>query len=107
MPPWDVSDSACVRYAYARRWIAAGVDYDSMSDALITRVDSALAELQRHVGLRAVGQYGRELWRGSKRLGGGLWWVVDPPALHAAATTLARVLWVGHGTPPSSVWLPR
>lgn len=105
-PPWKVTDTACVRYAFARRWIAAHVDYDSIGDDVLARVDSTLTALQWRANIREIGQYGRELWRGTKRLGGGLWWVIDPPPLHRP-NALPRVLWVGHGVPSSSVWLPR
>jgi hypothetical protein len=109
-PPWHITDSACVAYAHARRWVRPGTKYDddAFTDEILDRVVSTLESLWKHANLREVGAYGRELWRGTKRLGGGLYWVIDPPPLHTSGR-LPRVLWVGQSAPTSRprVWTPR
>lgn len=88
---WYITDSAVERYHHAMRWRA--------HDAARARAElSALAETAT---FRGRDRHGRELWRSSKRLGRGLRWVLGPPQ---PPDTRPRVLWVGHGVPPESVW---
>lgn len=85
-PPWHITDSACDRYAYAMRW--------RRPDRVRARQE--LADLVETAGYKDSDGQGRELWRCSKRLGRGLRCVVD---------TSGRLLWVGQGVPPESVWM--
>jgi len=74
-----------MRYAHAMRWTKP-------VDVALARME--LRALLETAALRDTHPCGAQLYRCSKRLGRGLRVVVRDE----------RVLWVGHGVPPASVW---
>lgn len=102
-PPWHLTRTALVTYAFARRWTRSRDEADQRED-LLDRAEEDLTRLQTGAGFRESDRYGRELWRSPKRTGGGLRWVIDP---RMKAPDLPQVIWVGFGAPPNGTWAPR
>lgn len=102
-PPWHVTHTAIIEYAFARRWVRSRDEAERDEDVLDRALD-ALEAAQAAAGYRDSDRYGRELWRSPKRTGGGLRWIIDPRVSHGERP---QVIWVGMGAPPARCWAPR
>jgi hypothetical protein len=97
MVKWYLTDSAVNCFVFARRY--------PDSDRSMRRAEAELEAMMPQAGFRERDRYGRELWRSPRRTGAGLRWVVDPRPTQRREKR-PRVIWVGYGAPPISVWAP-
>lgn len=99
-PPWHNTHNAIsgLRYVRSRQRL----DKDANENEFHA-LDGALQDIATRAHYLSTDRAGREQWRASK-IDHGLRMIVDPRG--ATGKQLPKLVWVGQGKPPESVWTP-
>lgn len=99
-PPWHNTHNAISGLRYVRSRARLGKDQNENE---FHGLDAELQRIADGAHYSSTDRAGREQWRAHKR-DGGLRLIVDARA--ASGGQLPKLVWVGQGKPPESVWTP-
>lgn len=99
-PPWHNTHNAIAGLHHVRT--RRRLERDE-NETVFHELDGALQDIAERAHYVGTDRAGREQWRASKR-DHGLRMVVDPRGSNGRQ--LPKLVWVGQGKPPESVWTP-